>query len=119
VADAPGTATSPSALACHLFALDAGERARHALLLRELTGVVTSVEELPDGLAVRFPSRPYVFLRLAEWLDLERACCPFLRFGLLFENRTPTLRLDVRGPEGVKEFLRAELPFAASEIAAP
>jgi hypothetical protein len=116
VADAPGTA---SVLACDLFALDAGERARHALLLRELAGVVTGVEELPDGLAVRFPSKPYVFLRLAEWLELERACCPFLRFGLLFENRTPTLRLDVRGPEGVKEFLRAELPFAASEIVAP
>jgi hypothetical protein len=118
VADASGTASTPSTLACDLFALDAGERARHKLLLRELTSVVTSVEELPDGLAVRFPSKPYVFLRLAEWLDLERACCPFLRFGLLFENRTPTLRLDVRGPKGVKEFLRAALPFAPSEIIA-
>jgi hypothetical protein len=53
-----------------------------------------------------------LFLRLAEWMELERACCPFLEFGLIFENRTPTMRLDVRGPAGVKEFLRAELPFA-------
>jgi hypothetical protein len=118
VADDPLTAPTP-ALACDLFALDAAQRARHSLLLRELANAVTSVEELPDGLAVRFPSKPYVFLRLAEWLDLERACCPFLRIGLLFENRTPTLRLDLRGPEGVKDFLRAELPFAASEVAAP
>jgi hypothetical protein len=66
----------------------------------------------PRRLAVRFPARPYVFLRLAEWMELERACCPFLDFGLIFENSVPTTRLDVRGPEGVKEFLRAELPFA-------
>jgi hypothetical protein len=99
-------------LACRLDALDSRQRARHGELLRELAGAVTNVEELPDGIAVRFPARPYVFLRLAEWMELERACCPFLEFGLIFENRAPTMRLDVRGPEGVKEFLRVELPFA-------
>jgi hypothetical protein len=46
-------------------------------------------------------------------MELERACCPFLDFGLIFENRVPmTMRLAVRGPAGVKDFLRAELPFA-------
>jgi hypothetical protein len=99
-------------LACRLEALDSKQRERHRDLLRELAEAVTNVEELPDGLAVRFPARPYVFLRLAEWMELERACCPFLEFGLIFENRVPTMRLDVRGPEGVKEFLRAELPFS-------
>jgi hypothetical protein len=99
-------------LACRLDALDSKQRARHAELLRELASAVTNVEELPDGIAVRFPARPYVFLRLAEWMELERACCPFLDFGLIFENRVPTMRLAVRGPAGVKDFLRAELPFA-------
>lgn len=98
-------------LACRLDALDSKERERHAQLLRELAESVADVEELPDGLAIRFPSKPYVFLRLAEWMELERACCPFLEFGLLFENRVPTMRLELRGPEGVKDFLRAELPF--------
>lgn len=105
-------------LACRLDALDPEQRRRHAALLRELAGVVSSVDELPDGLAIRFPARPYVFLRLAEWMDLERACCPFLEFGLVFENRVPTMRLDLRGPDGVKEFLRAELPFTATPAAA-
>jgi hypothetical protein len=98
-------------LACRIDALDSKQRERHGELLRELAGAVTSVEETPDGIAVRFPARPYVFLRLAEWMELERACCPFLQFGLIFENRVPTMRLDLRGPAGVKEFLRAELPF--------
>ncbi|HSD72042.1 MAG TPA: hypothetical protein VLE54_04590 [Thermoanaerobaculia bacterium] len=99
-------------LACRLDALDSAERERHAQLFRELAASVADVEELPDGLAIRFPSKPYVFLRLAEWMELERACCPFLEFGLIFENRVPTMRLELRGPEGVKDFLRAELPFA-------
>jgi hypothetical protein len=103
----------PESFACRLDALDSGERERHALLFRELAGAVTDVEELPDGLAIRFPSKPYVFLRLAEWMELERAFCPFLDFGLIFENRLPTMRLELRGPEGVKDFLRTELPFAA------
>jgi hypothetical protein len=107
----------PESFACRLDALDSGERERHALLFHELAGVVTDVEELPDGLAIRFPSRPYVFLRLAEWMELERACCPFLAFGLIFENRVPTMLLELRGPEGVKDFLRAELPFAPAPTA--
>lgn len=99
-------------LACRLDALDSKARERHGQLLRELAESVADVEELPDGLAIRFPSKPYVFLRLAEWMELERICCPFLEFGLIFENRVPTMRLELRGPEGVKDFLRAELPFA-------
>ena len=99
-------------LACRIDALDFAQRGRHAQLFRELAASVADVEELPDGLAIRFPSKPYVFLRLAEWMELERACCPFLEFGLIFENRVPTMRLELRGPEGVKDFLRAELPFA-------
>lgn len=104
-------------LACRIDALDGEQRKRHAALLTELAAAITGVEELPDGLSVRFPMRPYLFLRLAEWMDLERACCPFLHFGLVFENRVPTMRLDLRGPDGVKEFLRAELPFAAAPVA--
>jgi hypothetical protein len=104
-------------LACRIDALDPEQRKRHAGLLHELARAVSEVEELPDGLSFRFPSKPYLFLRLAEWMELERACCPFLEFGLKFENRRPTMRLDLRGPDGVKDFLRAELPFAS--IAAP
>jgi hypothetical protein len=108
---------SEAPLACRIDALDAPRRERHRVLLRELVDSVSDVEDLPDGIAVRFPARPYVFLRLAEWIELERACCPFLELGLVFENRLPTMRLDVRGPAGVKELLRAELPFTVGRTA--
>jgi len=105
-----------SSLACRLDALDAKQRGRHAQLAGELAAAATGVEELPEGYAVHFPGRPYLFLRLAEWMELERACCPFLQIGLAFQNGSGSMRLDLRGPDGVKDFLRSELPIS---IAAP
>lgn len=96
-------------LACRIDALTATERKRQAFLARELKGSLEDVEELEDGFAVRFPARPILFLRLSEWIELERTCCPFLRFGIRFENPGRRIRLELRGPAGVKEFLESEL----------
>jgi hypothetical protein len=102
VADAP--------LTCRLDALDPRERARHASLVRELSGSIAGIAELPDGYVVRFPSRPFLFLRLAEWIELERACCPFLRIGLELARASGEFRVSLTGPPGAKELLAAELP---------
>ena len=106
-------------LACRLDAFDATQRERHAVLVRELAGAAAGVVELADGFAVRFPSRPYLFLRLAEWVELERACCPFLNIAVAFENGSAAIRLDLRGPDGVKDFLRSELPTIAAAASPP
>ena len=37
---------------------------------------MTDSEELPNGYALRFPAKPFLFLRIARWIELERACCP-------------------------------------------
>jgi hypothetical protein len=42
---------------------------------------------LPDGYAVRFPSDPTLFVKVAEWITLERLCCSFLAFGLDWSER--------------------------------
>ena len=97
-------------LACRIDAFDAVQRKRHAALIAELASAVRGVEELGDGYAVRFPSRPYLFLRVAEWVELERACCPFLDIGIAFENGAGSIRVDLRGPVGVKDFLRSQFP---------
>jgi hypothetical protein len=96
-------------LVCRIEALTATERRRQAFLAQELKDSLEDVEELEDGFAVRFPARPMLFLRLSEWIELERACCPFLRLGVRFENPGKRIRLELRGPAGVKEFLESEL----------
>ena len=98
-------------LACRIDALGSVQRARHRTLLAELIAAAEAVEELPDGYAIRFPARPYLFLRLAEWVELERACCPFLSIRLEFDREAARgLRLDIPagssvrwGPGEVKE----------------
>jgi len=92
-------------------ALDAGEKRRHALLFGELAASLTRIEETPDGYAFRFPSDANLFLRIAEWITLEGACCPFLSFGLDSDGKAGSIRLRLSGGEGVKEFLKHEFPM--------
>jgi hypothetical protein len=100
--------------ACRIDAFDAAKRERYRSLLRELSQALADVEELSDGFALRFPARPYLFLRLSEWIELERTCCPFLTIRLDLERADSRFRVSLRGPEGVKDFLRAELPLTVS-----
>ena len=104
---------SETPLACRMDALDPADRARHAALLAELAGAKPEVEEIAEGFAFRFPWRPYLFLRVAEWIGLERECCPFLAIRLEVEHASRSLRVSVTGPAGTKDILRSELPLAS------
>ena len=101
---------SDAPIACRMEVLGEPGRARHAALLAELASAGPAVEELAEGFAFRFPSRPYLFLRVAEWIGLERECCPFLAIRLEIEHANRSLRVSVTGPAGTKDLLRAELP---------
>lgn len=97
-------------LACRMDALDGSERRRHAGLFGDLASQVSGIQELPDGFAFDFPSDRPVFLELAEWVTLERRCCPFLSFELVVDNGGAPVTLRLTGRPGVKEFLRHEFP---------
>ena len=96
-------------VACRLDAFDEGGRAEHRRLVGEMLAAMTGVEELADGYAFRFPARPFLFLRIARWIELERACCPFLTVRLEIERSTPAYRVWLTGPHGTKDALRAEV----------
>lgn len=106
-------------VACQLDAFDEGVRAEHQRLAGELLAAMTDVEELPDGYAVRFPGKPFLFLRIARWIELERACCPFLTIKLGIERSGPAYRVQLTGPEGAKDVLRAEFLRRRQAVAAP
>lgn len=103
-----------SLLACRRDALDAKQRGRHAQLSGELAAAAIGIEELAEGYAVRFPARPFLFLRLAEWVELERVCCSFLEIGLEFERAAGSFRVSLTGPAGAKAILRSELGLLAN-----
>ena len=80
-------------------------RAREQVIQREVVGGVRETRELADGYALRFPGDPAWLDTLAEFIRFERECCPFFTFELRCEPQCGPLWLQLRGPEGVKEFV--------------
>ncbi len=115
---AAATASSSSVpLVCRLDALTASERERHRLLAETLQRAIVGTSELPDGYEVsvdlaRVPgtSRSRPLVQVAQWVDLESRCCPFLDFEISLPGKGRIARLRLTGGQGIKAFLAAEFP---------
>jgi hypothetical protein len=98
-----------SKLRCRLDVFETGEQDRYVMLRAAVRTGMNAVRELPDGYAVGLPTDAALFRHAAEWITLERRCCPFLTLGLEWaEDDRVWLRLT-GGPE-VKAFLGGILP---------
>jgi hypothetical protein len=91
------------------LALDAEGRKRHKAVSEQMRAAVKEVQPLPDGYALRFDAEHATILLASEFIARERLCCPFFRFELIAEQEGGPLWLRLRGREGVKEFIEAEL----------
>lgn len=96
-------------LACNLFGLTEQQRKRQQELREQLFEGDLKVRELPDGYAIGLPATTTNILAAAEFVTLERLCCPFFRFELSVGGNTEPLWLRLTGENGVKEFLKSEL----------
>ena len=67
---------------------------------------VQEIQELPNGWVWRLPSAPHVLTLVAEDLNMERLCCPFVNYTLEIEPNRGPFWLRMTGGEGVKEFLK-------------
>lgn len=70
---------------------------------------VDAVSELADGYALAFPAADEWVERLFEFVSVERKCCPFISFELVFEPAQGPVRLRLRGGEGTKQFVKSWL----------
>ena len=96
-------------LACELGVFDAAERRRYESLRERLGERRLGIHEAPDGIAVVYPGEAQIFRDVAEWITLERRCCPFLSFRLEFDAEPPSVRLHLVGGDDVKRFLMSQL----------
>ena len=90
-------------IACNLTTTELQERRR--TVLENIKGAVLEVKELEDGYAYSFPSEGGRLRELADMIELERQCCPFLRFRRIVEMNGGPIGLEMTGPEGTKDFL--------------
>lgn len=94
-------------VACSLSTPELRERER--TVLARIRTRVREVRDLDDGYALRFDAEGAMLSDLATLIDLERQCCPFLRFELKVLPASGPVWLELSGPEGTRGFLRTVL----------
>jgi hypothetical protein len=96
--------------ACNMKAMTPAQRKRHSEVLSPaLQSAKLSVSELADGYAFQFRSDAKTFQTVAEWVGNERLCCPFFDFDIRVGDESAPMTLRISGPDGVKQFIKAEL----------
>jgi hypothetical protein len=88
-------------IACSLSAVELTERKK---LLEQLKPAVVQREQLEDGFVYVFKDDS-VMDQLAQIIQAERQCCPFLNFKIELHAGAEPLRLEVSGPVGSKPFI--------------
>lgn len=92
-------------IACDLTAIPAEQREQHNATAEHIFASVLETRELPNGYAFHLPEEPGMLLKAAEFVSLERLCCPFFSFTLEVEPAGGPLWLKLTGGEGVKLFI--------------
>jgi hypothetical protein len=92
-----------------MTAIPAEQRPLHLATSRELFARIAEFRELADGYEFRLADEPDLLTQLAQFVSLERLCCPFLRFDVQVEAEAGPVWLRLSGGEGVKDFIREEI----------
>ena len=102
-------AAVPSAdFSCNINGIPLQTRAHYHQLVAALIRAIDEKRELPDGYAFRIKTERITAEQLVEWVNLEKQCCPFFGFQILWEPRNGPLWLHLTGPRGVKDFILDE-----------
>jgi len=98
-----------SPFACDMTAIAPHQRDPHIATIKTLFNAVISVDELANGYQFELPNQTEILGLSAEFISLERLCCPFFGFTLDVEPEGGKLRLSLTGREGVKPFILEEI----------
>jgi hypothetical protein len=104
-----------SVFRCNMNALTAAQSAYYQTLAQMLRETVQEIREQPDGFSLRLPADSATVRKAAEFITLERLCCPFLSFQLAVAKENEPLWITLTGPEGVKDFLRLEFGLGPAD----
>lgn len=95
-------------IACDRGVLEPAERDRQQVLLEWVRRNHLELQQSGETTTLRFASSPAGFQELAEWIGLERRCCPFLSFNLSWDA-DDVMRVTLDGPADSAEFVAALL----------
>ena len=90
------TLAADQPLACSLNAIGTEDRPRYADLVKRLRSALVSQSEIRDGYAYTLDANKITLPEVAEWITMERLCCPFLTFRLNVNKNGDSLA-DIEG----------------------
>lgn len=96
-------------LACNLHAIPAEERPLHQQRWAQLLAALHGHEAQAHGYTLTFALDHATLPLLAQVVNNERLCCPFLHFAIAIAPEASTCTLTLSGPPGTRELLAAEL----------
>jgi hypothetical protein len=94
-------------LSCKLTTPELQERKR--TVIAELKSLLLEKDEIETGFRYRFEGSDKMIDTLASFVKTERLCCDFFQFTLTIAGENDDIWLELTGPEGVKDFIRAEI----------
>lgn len=100
---------SETAFVCNLGVMNQEERAQYVALSRKLMGASEERRELDNGYAFKLAERKIALMEIAEWVTLERRCCPFFNLQIEVEPNDGPIWLRMTGATGVKQFILSEI----------
>jgi hypothetical protein len=104
------------AIQCDLTALPDGGRERVTALAGKLIPMARAVRDLPDGYALGYHDvSPELFSDIADFIALDRLCCPFLCHGLVSDPGRGTVWLELTGRQGAKEAIASDIAQLLSD----
>ncbi len=96
-------------VACDMNAFTPEQRLRYNEVSSHLRQATEEAKELSNGYAFRYNTNEDTWMKAAEYVDLERRCCPFFAFALERESGSGAVWLKLTGREGVKAFLTEQI----------
>jgi hypothetical protein len=102
-------AESQSPIACDMSTLSLEQREMHIVTSRQLFSNVQAIQELSTGYEFRLKDESSSIVKAAEFISLEKLCCPFLNFVIEVKPEGGPVWLRLTGREGVKDFIREEV----------
>ena len=91
-------------------AISAAERPRYNNLVKRIRRAIRDRSEILDGYAFKMDSKAVTLLEAAEWVSMERLCCPFLTLQLAASSNQADWLLTLTGQTGVRQLIAAEFP---------
>jgi hypothetical protein len=97
-------------IACNLSAIQESDRERYKALASRVRSAMRGRAELSNGYVVQLSDADIATGELAEWIELEGLCCPFLTIELSVLDGGKSRSLIMTGPPAVKALIQAEFP---------